>query len=523
MSSSPNMRTPDAEDSLRKRYFFKLATNLVGIPVTIAVQSIVPRALGPLDYGNFNFLTNFFSQLVAFFDGGTSEGFYAKLSQRQREHSLLRFYGGFVLIVTVLSFMVIGGIFAVGKTAFVWPSQGVTFIVLALIWALLTWYSQIVSKVIDAFGMTTVGEIVKVIQKIVGLGALLLLFWFNWFTLRVFYFYQYGIIIFLCAAWWIVLRRRGVRLITSQRLPSAVVRSYVKEFRVYASPLVMYAIVGLFVGLFDRWLLQRFAGSTEQGFYSLSYQIGAVCFLFTSAMTPLITREFAVAFGEQNEAKMRGLFLRYIPMLYSIAAFFSVFVFFNAARVGTLFGGSSYDDARTAIGIMAFYPVHQTYGQLSASVFYATGQTRLYRNVGIIMMVLSLPVTYFLLAPRASIGFQLGATGLAAKMVAVQFIWVNAQLWFNAKFLKLSFWKLLGHQMYSVALFGVAAYLSEMLTHGATDSVLYALIVNALVYAIAVAAIGWMIPSIFSVTRAELVNGLVRIRVLIIRQLTKKS
>jgi len=54
----------------------------------------------------------------------------------------------------------------------------------------------------------------------------------------------------------------------------------------------VYALVGLFMGILDRWLLQVFSGSAEQRFYRVSYQSGAVRFLFTSAMTPLIRREF---------------------------------------------------------------------------------------------------------------------------------------------------------------------------------------------------------------------------------------
>ena len=45
--------------SLKKRYGFKLLGNLIGLPLNFAVQMLVPRALGPKYYGDYNFLTNF--------------------------------------------------------------------------------------------------------------------------------------------------------------------------------------------------------------------------------------------------------------------------------------------------------------------------------------------------------------------------------------------------------------------------------------------------------------------------------
>ena len=127
----------------------------------------------------------------------------------------------------------------------------------------------------------------------------------------------------------------------------------------------------------DRWLLQVFSGSVQQGLYGLSYQIGAICFLFTGAMTPLITREFSIAYAKQDIPHMAYLFRRYIPLLYGIAAFFSCFIAMQAENVAYIFGGAKFHDAALAIAIMSLYPIHQTYGQLGSSVFYATAQTRL--------------------------------------------------------------------------------------------------------------------------------------------------
>ena len=170
-------------------------------------------------------------------------------------------------------------------------------------------------------------------------------------------------------------------------------------------------------------------------------------------MTQLLTREFATAWGEQDLARMRAMFRRVIPMLYAVAAYFSVFVACHAEDVVRLFGGKGWEPGMAAMAIMVLYPMHQTYGQLSGSVFYATGQTGLYRNIGIAGAVAGLPLMYWLLASVDNGGLGLGAVGLALKTVVLQFVMVNVQLWFNTRLLALGFWKFVAHQLIVPAAF----------------------------------------------------------------------
>ena len=94
-------------DSLKRRYIFKLVANIFGLIIGLATQAIIPRGLGPVAYGDFNFLTNFFQQVFGFFDMGTSTCFYTKLSQRQNDSGLVSFYLCFsgIISLVVLTFV----------------------------------------------------------------------------------------------------------------------------------------------------------------------------------------------------------------------------------------------------------------------------------------------------------------------------------------------------------------------------------------------------------------------------------
>lgn len=499
------------EDSLKKRYLYKLSTNLVGLIISMATQVIIPRGLGPKAYGDFNFLSNFFSQIIGFFDMGTSVAFYTKLSKRPQESRLVSFYLYFMGIVFLGT---IGFVFLSMSTsahARLWPSQAVLYIYLAAIWGGLNWATMVLSNMTDAYGLTVSSEIVKVLQKLLGLLLIVVLYFFNKLTLTNYFLYNYFIYIFLGAALIWIVSKSGILADYNYQLPFTEVKRYFNEFYQYSHPLIVYALVGLIAGILDRWLLQVYAGSIQQGYFGLSYQIGALCFLFTSAMTPLLLREFSIAYSSKDLTQMAVHFRRYIPMLYSIAAYFACFIAVQADRVVYMFGGNSYKEAGAAVAIMAFYPIHQTYGQLSGSVFYASGQTVLYRNIGIIFMIIGLPVTYFLIAPAEKLGLNSGATGLSIKMVLLQFIAVNVQLYFNARLLKLSFYRYLGHQVLSVGcLLAIAAIASIIVSQMSilSGKMIMNFIAAGMVYTFMVALMIYFVPATFGLRRDDIRSGM---------------
>jgi len=78
-----------SQDSLKKRYVSKLASNLVKFALGFVTLGIVPRVLGPEAYGNYGFLTNFFNRTMKFLSFGVPTAYYIKISKRQNEKKLI--------------------------------------------------------------------------------------------------------------------------------------------------------------------------------------------------------------------------------------------------------------------------------------------------------------------------------------------------------------------------------------------------------------------------------------------------
>ena len=367
----------EIEASLKKRYLFKLMTNVIGLGIGLGTQSIIPRGLGPVSYGNFSFLTNFFWQVIGFLNLNSSTAFYTILSQRQMDKGLVAFFVYLTLVIGMLMSVGILVCYCAGVDQLVWPEQSWPFVIMAAIWAMLQLYYGTLVQISDAYGLTTKSEVVNILQRGVGLLVVVCLFWGNWLNLFNYFVFQLamflGIIILLC----LLIKKYKSPFLEQWRLGKEQIRSYGKEFATFCMPLIIFSFFAIFEQMLDRWFLQKISGSAQQGFYSMAYQTGTVCFLFVSAMIPLIMREYAISFVKRDMDKIRQLFSKYSKMLFVVAAFFGCFLAVEAKNVMLIFGGRAYTGAVIPIMIMCFYPIHQTYGQMNAAFFLPRPERRL--------------------------------------------------------------------------------------------------------------------------------------------------
>jgi O-antigen/teichoic acid export membrane protein len=489
--------------SLARRYSAKLGGNIFGMLFNFINVSLIPRTLGPASYGNYEYLLNFFQQIIGFIDTGTSAAFYNKLAQRNADISLIRIYSKFVILVAVVITLGIGLAWALNLNDSIWPHQEWQYILLAAALCYLMWVQEVVRKIIDAYGCTIRGELAFLCARLVGMLAIVILFLGAWLTLTTLFLKEivfYLAITFILSC--IVIKHWHLHLHASAHSTSS--RVVVSEFWTYSSPLLIYALAGLVTGLVDRWLLQRYSGAEEQGFYSFAMRIAGISFVFTAAMTQLIMREYSIAHDKDDLAQLKRLFKRYVPILFTLAAYFAAFVSVNADTVIWIFGGSSFAAASSVMMLMAWLPIHQTYGQMNGALMFATNKTQLYRNIGVTTMVAGLIFTFCLLAPKDSGGLAAGSMGLAIKMVLLQAIAVNIQLWFNLKYLGYKFRFFIFHQISVVIIFLLVAMLSNLVVSIFQIGRLGGFFLAGAVYTALIVFIIYFMPVLVSSSAAEI-------------------
>ena len=492
----------DQTPSLFLRYTAKLGSNIFGMLFNFINVSLVPRTLGPASYGNYEYFLSFFQQITGFIDTGTSAAFYNKLAQRNADLGLIRTYSKFVALVFVVIVLGLAVAWALGLKDVIWPGQDWQFILLAAGLCYLMWVQEVVRKMIDAYGCTIPGEFASVAARTAGVLAIVVLFLGSWLTLTTLFLKDLVFYLAMTALLgWIVIKHWRLHLRASAHATSGAM--VVTELWTYCSPLLIYAFAGVVAGLADRWLLQRYSGSAEQGFYSLALRVAGISFVFTSAMTQLIMREYSIAHGQDDLEQTRRLFKRYVPMLFTLTAYFAAFISMQAETVIWILGGKSFAAAGPAMMLMAMYPVHQTYGQMNGALLFATGKTRLYRNIGVAAMVTGLILTWGLLAPSSEGGLAAGSLGLAIKMVFLQLVAVNIQLWFNLKDIGLKFRFYMLHQVGVVAGLLLLAWLATTAVAAFGMGRLGGFALSGMAYTLFASIAIWQLPVMVGATRAD--------------------
>lgn len=492
-------------ESLAKRYKFKLFSNIVSIFAGGLITLIIPKALGPSLYGNFNFITNFFTSLLSFFQFGTPNAFYTKLSKNQKDNKLIKFYFIFILLTFVLCFVFLQIVQILGKSEEVWPDVEIGIVYAGLVFSILTFLIATFKNINDAIGITSFSEKSIVVQRLLGLIFIAILYFLSAINIWTFFLYHYLMMFYLLFVWIKMLKKLGISPWV-KKLFSVDVKKYTKEFYDYSHPLILMSFVTLVVNIGDRWLLQKFGGSVEQGYFSFANQISVLCFVFSSAMTPLLMREFTIAFGKKNFELMASLFKKNIPLLYFIGAFISVFVAFNKDSIIQIVAGDEYINGSIAFMLMAFYPIQQSYGQLSGALFFATDQTKLYTNIGISVSIIGLLTTFIFISPNSLGGLNLGATGLAIKFLLIQFLGVTIGLYFNTKYLKLSFIKFMGHKILVVLILSLLAYIINITVTLHITNIYLQFIYSGFLYLISVLILLFLYPRIIVQDRKGILN-----------------
>ena len=183
--------------SLNQRTLYKILTNLVNLFFSFGIAMIVPRVLGPYSYGNFEFITSVFRELIPFFTLGTGYCYYVKISQRQNELELIGFYRNFLMLILIIMSLAITLSFNDAIYNIFWFEQNKTNIVMGLIFCSTLVINEFLFQTCDAHGLTKSLEKAKMFQKFVGFFIILIVAFSNYLNLSFFFIFNIIINVFL--------------------------------------------------------------------------------------------------------------------------------------------------------------------------------------------------------------------------------------------------------------------------------------------------------------------------------------
>jgi O-antigen/teichoic acid export membrane protein len=353
------------------------------------------------------------------------------------------------------------------------------------------------------------GESQRLTRWVQGAGACTVLvhflligifWWAGWLGVR--------LILLLTITEWVITLAVTVRQLhfPVSEEKSDTITAVFSEFWLYCFPLIPYAVIGFAYNFADRWLLQNFAGSTQQAYYSVAFQFGAIAAIATSSILNIFWKEIAEAHQNGNTERISLLYQRISRGLFFIAATGAGLLIPWSEDILRITLGQAYVGGATVLAIMFFYPLHQSLGQISGALAYATGRVKVYVSLGMFFMSVSIILTYFVLAsPNALLGgLGLGALGLAYKMVILQILSVNALIYYLARNLSIKFdWLFQPLAALSCLGAGYMTYAISCGIFGLSENFWIAFLVSGLLYLIMVLILISLAPSLAGLRRSD--------------------
>ena len=214
-----------------------------------------------------------------------------------------------------------------------------------------------------------------------------------------------------------------------------------QNFKDFCYPLVPYTIFGFVYTFIDYWMLQRFGGSVQQGFYAIAFKFSTIVLIGTASILQVFWKEISDSYSKNDMIRVRLLYESISKSFFFVGIVISSFLVPYSREIIDLVLGPSFKEAWLPFSLMLFYPVHQSLGQITGTMLYAMEKTKAQSYIGIFFMSISIITTYVLLSPKTAVmpGFELGATGLALKMVVCQIIGVNISAFYVAKYISIPF------------------------------------------------------------------------------------
>jgi O-antigen/teichoic acid export membrane protein len=428
-------------DSIRRRYGASLVAQCFQFAFSAVTATIVPRALGPIIYGNYSFLLNMASSIRNFTDLGSQQTFFTFSSKHTASGGITRMYAFFLSLQMIVSFGLIGGLHLMHRTQMVWPGQHIhaIFAVTCLEW--LVFLTVVFRQLGDTKGLTVKTQSIAATTTLVSALGLICLA-----ALGQLNFASY--VSLLASTSFASCMALGVYLLIQHKIVCwtgsfrAQFRTTGPKWRAFAAPLMFDGLYSTVVGAVDTYFIQRLYGSSQQAFFSIALRWSAIVMVFATSLMAIYWRELANALGQNRRDRAAAIYLRCNRLMPFLAMILGWWLCFNASFIIPAVAGHDYSAAIPVLMVMAFYPLAQTTGQLSGTALLASGRTALIRNLGFFLSFPHLAFTYFVLAPKnaAVPGLHLGALGVALKLVGFTLVSVQLYDWLNFKYFQLN-WK----------------------------------------------------------------------------------
>jgi O-antigen/teichoic acid export membrane protein len=445
-------------ESVQRRYTATLFAQVTQMAVSAIAAGIVPRALGSVAFGNYNFLINMAATLRGFTEPSIQQAFFTLSSSEERSGTLTRVYAVWVALQLLIILLLLGAATVFGWTGGLWPGQQMDQILLITLVDWATFLVASLKQLGDSKALTVRPQMIGAVSSVFVLAGLVTLAGTGHLTFYTFASLNLaaGLLTSVGLTYWLLVVH-GERCWLQSAQTNA--RRYLRAWWAYAKPLIAVEYYTPLVAILSTYLIQIWYGSREQGQLALALRWSSLVLLFSGSATSIVWRELAAAVGAGDRQRASDTYRAFSNALVFMTAALSAWLAVGSGPLVITLAGPDFRAAVPVLAIMAFYPLQQVFGQVNGAALKATGRTGVYGTIRVALSVPEALLTYWLLAPRHMPvpGLELGARGVALRMVVFGLLGVQLFEWASARHLGLSYLGLLKSRAAVIAPIAVLA------------------------------------------------------------------
>ncbi len=495
---------------VKSRFAVSLVTSILRGVLSFVTVLILARNFGPALYGDFAFLMGSFVAVKSLLNLGTSTAFYTFISQKPRGLAFMGAYGVWQLAQFFLAIIIIGVVLPDSWVDALWVGQKKRLVLISFAAVFVQQHAwQTMIQIGESLRQTQKIQVLNFFMVLLHLVLVFALWAANLLSLKILFMV---IVAEYVVAIGIAYKALGVSQIKGEPFERKTV---FQEYVQYCSPLVLYSLLGFAYDFADRWMLQSFGGSTEQGLFEVSYRFVVIGLIATTSMLNIFWKEIAEAKEKEDFDRIKELYTKVSRFLYSFSAIICAFLIPWCEEIIIIFLGEPFLDGKLVLAIMLVFTVYNSAVQINVALILALGKTRTQLVIGGICMLLSIPLSYVLQAPAHFLipGLELGAIGMACKMLIIAMVRANLGGWWFSRNMK---WKFDGvFQVVSLGgaiLIGWVSYeIAFWLFSDLMGQIIFRGMVNFLIYTCLVTSMIWTMPWLIGMDRQEIKNQIIHL------------